>query len=102
MQEIIGIQYKQASKVYYFDPKGEKYNIGEEVIVETQNGPAYGVVAQENSVIDEKTLELPLKPVIRRVTEKDIKHIEHLKQKGYELFGETKNAYEYYIKQKNV
>ena len=28
--------------------------------------------------------------------------IEHLKQKGYELFGETKNAYEYYIKNKNV
>lgn len=28
--------------------------------------------------------------------------IEHLKQKGYELFGETKNAYEYYIKYNNV
>ena len=86
MQEIIGIQYKQASKVYYFDPKGEKYNIGDEVIVDTQNGPAYGVVAQENSEIDEKTLELPLKPVIRKVTDKDIKQLEHLKQKAEKSF----------------
>ena len=63
MQEIVGVQYKSASKIYYFSPKNEKYNIGDEVLVETVSGPAYGVVALENKMVEDSEIEEPFRSV---------------------------------------
>ncbi len=82
MQEVIGVQYKTASKIYYFDPEGEKYDVGTEVIVNTVSGPAFAVVAQGNKMVEDAEVESPLKTVIRIATDKDKEHILYLKTKG--------------------
>lgn len=82
MQEIVGVQYKSASKIYYFSPKNEKYNIGDEVLVETVSGPAYGVVALENKMMEDSEIEEPFRSVIRLVSERDRKQLEKVKARA--------------------
>ena len=74
--EIIGICFKEKGKVYYFDPKGEKYQDGDRVIVETARGIEYAFVSGENRIIHAGQLFAPLKPVLRRATESDTAHYE--------------------------
>ena len=38
MAEVIGVRFKEAGKVYYFDPDNNKLNINDMVIVETSRG----------------------------------------------------------------
>ena len=45
MAKIVGIKFKYAGKIYYFDPKGETFEEGSGVIVETAKGLEYGTVA---------------------------------------------------------
>ncbi len=75
MAKIIGVKFKDTSKVYYFSPANdtERYPQGSGVIVETAKGTEYGKVVFDVKEISEDKLTHPLKPVIRRATEKDEK-----------------------------
>lgn len=73
MVEIVGVGFMKAGKTYYFDPKGEKYELGEMVIVETARGMELGHILIENKDVDESELVAGLKPIGRRATEKDLK-----------------------------
>ncbi len=75
MAKIIGVKFKDTSKVYYFSPANdtERYPQGSGVIVETAKGTEYGKVVFDVREISEDKLTHPLKPVIRRATEKDEK-----------------------------
>ena len=44
MIKIVGVRFRNAGKVYYFDPKGYKIGAGDHVIVETARGVEYGTV----------------------------------------------------------
>ena len=44
MVKIVGVRFRNAGKVYYFDPKGYKIKAGDHVIVETARGVEYGTV----------------------------------------------------------
>ena len=46
MTEVVSVKFKESGKDYYFSPDGKEYAKGEDVIVETANGPAYGTVAE--------------------------------------------------------
>ena len=46
--EVIGVRFKEVGKVYYFDPNGEKYAIGDRAIVETSRGIECGEVAVDH------------------------------------------------------
>lgn len=81
MAEIIGVRFKQAGRIYYFDPRGEKFNYGEKVIVETARGIEFGEVALDSREIDDEQITAPLKSVIRRATEADFKIVEENKEK---------------------
>ena len=85
MAEIIGIRFKEVGKIYYFDPKGEKYSFGEKVIVETQNGIEMVTVVLPNRNVELKK-DSGLKPVIRRATPADIRTSEYHKSKEEEAF----------------
>lgn len=74
--EIIGVRFKEVGKVYYFDPEGKKYTLGDKVIVETARGVECGEVAAANRMIDEEKAVQPLKPVMRAATAGDLAHIE--------------------------
>lgn len=78
---VIGVKFKEIGKIYYFDPKGEKFNKGDCVIVETSLGAQYTEVVIANKEIAESSLAAPLKPIIRKANFKDKKHNEENKRK---------------------
>ena len=71
MIKIVGVRFRNAGKVYYFDPKGYKIGAGDHVIVETARGIEYGYVVLGNREVDESKVVPPLKPVIRMATAED-------------------------------
>jgi cell fate regulator YaaT (PSP1 superfamily) len=65
MRKIIGVRFRNAGKIYYFDPKKLPVKKGDHVIVETTRGIEYGsVVGNVREVTDDELVQ-PLKPVIR-------------------------------------
>lgn len=71
MIKIVGVRFRNAGKVYYFDPKGYKIGAGDHVIVETARGVEYGtVIGGIREVPDDKVVQ-PLKAVIRVATQED-------------------------------
>ena len=71
MVKIVGVRFRNAGKVYYFDPKGYKIKAGDHVIVETARGVEYGtVIGGIREVTDDRVVQ-PLKAVIRVATQED-------------------------------
>ncbi|WP_017470362.1 PSP1 domain-containing protein [Amphibacillus jilinensis] len=71
MVEVIGVRFKKAGKIYYFDPDQFKIVRDEYVIVETARGIEFGKVVIANKCVDEEDVVLPLKKVIRLANTKD-------------------------------
>ena len=71
MVKVIGIKFRNNGKVYYFDPLGEDIKKGDFAIVETARGVEYGEVFSGPKEIEDSEIVAPLKPVIRKATEKD-------------------------------
>ena len=71
MVKVIGVRFRTAGKIYYFDPLNFQVKRGDHVIVETARGVEYGtVVGSPREVEDDKVVQ-PLKPVLRVATERD-------------------------------
>ena len=87
MKIIIGVSFRQAGKVYFFDPGDEQIERGEHVIVETAKGVEYGTVVVPNREMAEEKIVAPLKKIIRVATPKD----EDIELKNRE---KEKDAYE--------
>ena len=71
MTEVVGIRFKKAGKVYYFDPDGIIFEEGGYAIVETARGVECGQVARKNHMVEDSEVFQPLKKVIRQATEED-------------------------------
>ena len=71
MVKIVGVRFRDAGKVYYFDPKGYKIKAGDHVIVETARGVEYGSVVGGVRNVPDDTIVQPLKAVIRVATPED-------------------------------
>ena len=87
MSEVIGIRFKKAGKMYYFDPAELKLEKEDGAIVETARGVEYGTVIKENTFVAEETIVAPLKQVIRKATQEDKKTVENNRKKEEEAFG---------------
>ena len=70
--EIVGVSFKNACKVYYFDPRGKKLNKNDKVVVETAHGMELGIIKLPNSVVPSSKITSPLKPITRLATQDDI------------------------------
>ena len=86
MTEIIGVRFNNRGKIYYFDPAGIVVTTGEHVVVETVKGLEYGECARGNQMVDESTVILPLRPVVRIATEEDDLSAQAGKDKEKEAF----------------
>ena len=84
---VIGVKFKELGKIYFFNPKGEKFEKGDFVIVETSIGEQYTEVVVPNKEVPETKLTAPLKPIIRKANFKDKKHHEENKKKEKEAFN---------------
>lgn len=71
MIKVIGVRFRQAGKVYFFDPLDMNIEKGQHVIVETARGIEYGSVVLGIREVEDDKVVLPLKPVIRIATEED-------------------------------
>ncbi|WP_077623878.1 PSP1 domain-containing protein [Sediminibacillus massiliensis] len=71
MIEVIGVRFKKAGKIYYFDPAEFSIAKDDYVIVETVRGVEFGKVVIANKQVDEEDVVLPLKKVIRLASDKD-------------------------------
>ena len=71
MVKIVGVRFRNAGKVYYFDPKGYKIKAGDHVIVETARGVEYGSVVGGVRNVPDDTIVQTLKAVIRVATPED-------------------------------
>ena len=87
MTEVVSVKFKDGGREYYFDPDGITLSAGENVIVETQNGIEFGTVSAANHEIEDSTIVKPLKKLLRRATEKDIKKVAENRKKQDEAFG---------------
>ncbi|GGJ89329.1 stage 0 sporulation protein [Lentibacillus kapialis] len=71
MIEVIGVRFKKAGKIYYFDPGNIDIEVNQYVVVETVRGIEFGKAVITNRQVDEEDVVLPLKKVIRVADEKD-------------------------------
>ena len=81
MAKIVGVKFKNTSKVYYFAPTDNQYTEGEGVIVETAKGLEFATVVFGIKEVDDKECVLPLKPVVRKATQKDLENIKKNQEK---------------------
>ncbi|GMQ60274.1 stage 0 sporulation family protein [Vallitalea sediminicola] len=86
MIKVIGVRFRKAGKIYYFDPNNLNVEKGQNVIVETVRGIEYGhVVVGIKEVTDDEIIQ-PLKSVIRITTPEDDKKEEKNRSKEKEAF----------------
>lgn len=86
MINIVGVRFKNAGKIYYFDPVDFELKQDMDVVVETARGLEYGTIVVGKKEIDEESLVSPLKPIIRIATEEDTKIYKENKEKAKETF----------------
>ncbi|MFT3984680.1 MAG: stage 0 sporulation family protein [Lachnospiraceae bacterium] len=86
MIKVIGIRFRTAGKVYYFDPKQLEIRRGDHVIVETARGVEYGTVVMPPTEVEDAKVIQPLKPVIRKATEEDHKTEQRNREKEKDAF----------------
>lgn len=88
MQTVIGVSFRDAGKIYYFDPDGLELKKGDHVIVETSRGIETGEVVMEKSEVSDDEIVAPLKKVIRKSTLKDKERNEknkELEEKAFDI-----------------
>ena len=81
MVRVAGVRFKNAGKVYYFDPDELEIRSGDNVIVETARGLEFGTVTMDITEIREEDVVQPLKKIIRIAGEEDIRRHEENERK---------------------
>ncbi len=86
MIKVVGVRFRAAGKIYYFDPEDLEIELNDHVIVETARGVEYGLVVIAKKEIEEEAIVSPLKPVMRIATDKDEEQVEKNREKEKEAF----------------
>lgn len=86
MIKVIGVRFRKAGKVYFFDPAGREIKMGDHVIVETARGIEYGEVVLGCREVEDKKVVQPLKSVIRMANHTDEETERKNKEKEKEAF----------------
>jgi len=84
--KVVGVRFRKAGKVYYFDPLEFDIKQGSNVIVETARGVEFGYVVMGIKDLPEDKITQPLKPVLRPATEEDVKIQEANAEREKEAF----------------
>ncbi|WP_258361050.1 PSP1 domain-containing protein [Moorella sulfitireducens] len=86
MVTVVGVRFKKAGKIYYFDPGELELARGDHVIVETARGLEYGEIVIPPRQVAEDQVVQPLRPVVRRATAADTEQAHINRQKEKEAF----------------
>lgn len=82
---VVGIRFRPAGRIYYFDPQGQTFTNGQYAIVETARGIEAGRVVIASKKIAESDLSDPLKPVLHLATEDELRMMLSFKSKEKEV-----------------
>ena len=86
MTEVISVRFRGGCKNYYFDPKGAQVKMGDQVIVETAQGPEFATCTEGNHEVEDSAIVSPLCAMLRMATENDRRTVEYNKKKESEAF----------------
>ncbi|HKM35464.1 MAG TPA: regulatory iron-sulfur-containing complex subunit RicT [Lachnospiraceae bacterium] len=86
MIKVIGVRFRTAGKIYFFDPVDFEIEKSSNVIVETARGIEYGTVVCAPKEVEDEDVIQPLKPVLRIANQKDLEQEEANKVKEKEAF----------------
>ena len=86
MATVIGVRFKKAGKVYYFDPCEVWPRPGDSVVVETARGVEFGEVVTGAREVADEQIVAPLKKVVRIATEEDVRRAEYNEKREEEAF----------------
>ena len=86
MTEVISVRFRSGCKNYYFDPKGTQVEMGDQVIVETAQGPEFATCTQGNHEVEDDAIVRPLCSMLRMATESDRRTVEYNKKREGEAF----------------
>lgn len=86
MTKVIGVRFRTAGKIYFFDPLNFEIKRGDHVIVETARGIEFGTVMTGVTEVEDDKIVQPLKPVLRLATERDVEQEANNKLKEKEAF----------------
>lgn len=86
MTQVISVKFKDSGKSYFFSPDGKSYAVGQNVIVETANGLAFGMVAEGNHEVEDDRVVQPLKKTLRIANDKDFARLKENEQKEQDAF----------------
>jgi cell fate regulator YaaT (PSP1 superfamily) len=84
MAEVVGVRFREAGKIYYFDGSGHQLPVGTYVVVETSHGEEVGRVVVSPDQILSSEIKEPLKPVIRVAEREDMEKTESLRTRALE------------------
>ena len=87
MIKVVGVRFKKAGKIYYFDPAGLDIEKGNFVVVETARGIEFGECVIGLKEINENDVIAPLKSVLRVATGSDIEKHNQNKEKEKDAFS---------------
>jgi len=88
MAEIVGVRFKEAGKVYYFDPAGFDLKVDDYVVVRAARGLELGQVVTPTEQVSDSEVGRQLKPVVRKAEPEDIKRSQEFKDKEREALAE--------------
>ena len=86
MTEVISVRFRGGCKNYYFDPCGHQVKMGDQVIVETAQGPEFTTCTEGNHEVEDSAIVKPLSPVLRLATDADRRMVEHNRKRESEAF----------------
>lgn len=87
MVKVVGVRFKKAGKIYYFDPDEFIIDAGANVIVETARGVEFGEAVIANREVADEEIVAPLKKVMRIASDEDSKHADENRRKEKEAFS---------------
>ncbi len=88
MSDIVGIRFKRAGKLYYFDPAGIDLELNDYVVVKTSRGQELGQVVIAPKQVLASDVDKPLKPIVRKAEPEDIERAHEFEAKEREALAE--------------
>jgi len=88
MTDIVGVRFKKAGRVYYFDPAGFDLEVNDYVVVKTTRGLELGHVVTPPEQVSDTEVGRQLKSVVRKAEPEDIKHAQEFEDKERETLAE--------------
>jgi len=90
MPEVVGIRFKQAGKVYYFDTAGIPLKVGDLIVVKTSRGLELGRVVISPEQMLSSGIKENLKPVLRKAETEDIERFQKSREREVEALSKCK------------